>query len=207
MPDVIYNEDEVRVYETNSLGFRKLKFKGPKTSEVYDRRAGQVGASLESAIDNEIYRGTLPEWQKALSKHLETLGHKRQVDANRTEAAKKRSKTPEKVKDVLETVKLQIARARGSMDDAAKKQLLVDGQRLADEIYIDPQATTRERKVEKAFIEKAQGWLTLPDDQMESKVTTALDAVPGFELERDEESKPTEESLAELIKQYVDTLI
>ena len=55
-------------YETNSLGFTKLKFNGPGTVEDYDRAAGKVGACLEDAVDNTIYRSTLPEWQAAFAK-------------------------------------------------------------------------------------------------------------------------------------------
>src|SRR5437660_12881398 len=56
-------------YETNSLGY-KLKFNGPSTVEEYDQAAGRVGACLEDAIDNTIYRSTLPEWQGSFAKKL-----------------------------------------------------------------------------------------------------------------------------------------
>lgn len=199
--------DNTAVYETNSLGY-KIRLKGPGTVEEYDRAAGKVGACLEDGVYNTIFRGTLPEWQDAFGPKVEELfGQKRQVDTRRTELARNRSKTPDKVADVLETWTTFHNRMLATASDEQKAQLATIAQQVADTITIDPSPSKRAAGVPKEYREKAQQWLTLPEDQLEAKVTKALDAVEGFQLDRDENNKPTEESLARLIQQYVGTLL
>lgn len=207
MPDAIYSENEIATYKTNSLGY-PLVLKGPNSAEVYDRRAGKVGATLESAVENDIYRGALPEWQDAFATHLESLtGEKRQVNQKATADAKARSKNPEKVKDVLETVRVFHNRIKTALSDEDKKALAAKAQEIADAIYVDPSPSKRAAGLEKGYREKAEGFLTLPDDQLEAKITKFLGVVEGFDLQRDEEGKPTVESLGQLIKQYVEAMM
>lgn len=194
-------------FETNSLGY-PLKFKGPDTNEEYDQKAGKVGAVREDACENIMYRSTLPEWQAAFSAKLEEMfGVTRAVNQTATEAAKTRSKTPEKVKDVLETVRVFHNRVIAGATDEQKAELAATAQSIADGIAVDPSPSKRAAGIPKGFRDKAEVWLALPTDQMEAKVTTALDAVEGYNLERDEENKPTVESLARLISQYIDSLL
>lgn len=203
----IYAADEVLPYNTNSLGY-PLVFKGPKTEAAYERRAGKVGAMREDAVENIIYRGTLPEWQDEFAKHLETtFNEKRQVNEKATNEAKARSKTPDKVKNVLETVRVYHNRIAATLTPEQKAELKKQAQVIADGIFVDPAPSKRSKGIDKGYIEKADQWLTLPTDQLEAKITTALNAVEGFDLLRDEENKPTVESLATLIKAYVDTLV
>ena len=92
------------VYETNSLGY-KLSFNGPKSSKITIRKLVVVGACLEDACDNTIYRGTLPEWQDAFASAVEEkLKEKRGTDTAATERAKSRAKDPSKIQDVPEKV-------------------------------------------------------------------------------------------------------
>lgn len=196
-----------KVYETNSLGY-PLKFKGPGTVEDYDRVAGKVGVCLEDAVDNTIYRSTLPEWQDAFSKEIESkTGQKRQVNEKATADAKARSKSPDKVKDIMETVRVYHNRVTAGMSDEDKKALAAAAQVCADSIVVDPSPSKRQAGLSKDLRAKADSLLTLPTDQLEAKVTKYLDKVPGFELERDEANKPTTESLGRLIGQYLDVLL
>jgi hypothetical protein len=197
-------ENETAVYETTSLGY-DLKFRGPKTEEDYDRAAGKVGACLEDAIDNTIYRGTLPEWQEPFAKRIEELtGQKRQVNQEATDAAKKRSKNPEKVKDVMETVRVFHNRVTAGMSDEDKKALAAIAQEVADGITVDPSPSKRQGGLRKDLKSKAESLLTLPTDQLEAKVTSYLDYIEGYELDRDEANKPTVESLGRLIGQVLE---
>ena len=43
---------------------KKLRFPGPGSVEQYDQEAGEVGACLQNALMNEVYRGTSPSAQR-----------------------------------------------------------------------------------------------------------------------------------------------
>lgn len=194
-------------YETNSLGY-KLKFNGPAAVEEYDQAAGRVGACLEDACDNTIYRGTLPEWQAAWAKRLEEMtGIKRGIDQAATDRARARSKKPDEVADVPEKVKAFDARVKASMSDADKAALNSVAQEVADSIVIDPSPAKRQAGPGKDLLVKADSWLTLPEDQLETKINKAREAVPGYDLEMDENDKPDRVSLARLIGKYLDELL
>jgi hypothetical protein len=194
-------------YETNSLGF-PLTFDGPDTVEDYDRAAGKTGSCLEDAVENTIYRSTLPEWQDAFAKQVEQLtGQTRQVNAEATAAAKSRSKNPDKVKDIMETVRVFVNRATAGMSDADKAALAKTAQETADGIVVDPAPSKRQGGLRKDLKAKAESLLTLPTDQLESKITGYLDQIEGYDLERDEANKPTVESLGRLIGQVLEKML
>lgn len=194
------DENAVATYETNSLGF-KLKFKGPGTVEEYDRIAGKLGQCLEDGIDNVIYRSTLPDWQDKFGEYLEGIYGKRQVNQVGTDAAKARSKTPDKVADIMETWKRFKNRVLAGASEADLAELAIKAQEIADGISVDPSPGKQRGGVRKDLREKAQSILTLPLDQLETKITALLDEVPGYDLERDSDNdnRPTEESLARLV--------
>jgi hypothetical protein len=188
-------------YETNSIGF-PLKFSGPDSVEAYDQKGGKQGLCLEDAIDNTIYRSTLPEWQDKFAPIVEQLtGVKRSVNEEATAAARARSKTPDKVKDVLETVPRYVKRAMANLSDEDKAALATEAQKVADGIEVDPSPSKRQGGLRKDLREKAESLLTLPVDQLESKITGYLEEIPGYDLERDSdnENKPQVESLARLV--------
>jgi hypothetical protein len=195
------------VYETNSLGY-KLSFNGPKSVEDYDQKAGRVGACLEDACDNTIYRGTLPEWQDAFAAAVEEkLKVKRGVDNTATERAKSRAKDPSKIQDVPEKVKAFIQRVTAGMSEQEKGELTVLAQSIANNIVVDPSPSKRARGPGKDLLAKADSLLTLPADQLQAKIDKYLSKVEGFELETDEADKPERNSLARLIGQYLDILL
>lgn len=194
-------------YQTNSIGF-PLTFNGPDSVEDYDRAAGKVGVCLEDAVENTIYRSTLPEWQDAFAPKVEALtGIKREVNAVATAAAKARSDKPDSVKDIMETIPRYVKRAMAGLSDEDKKALATTAQEVADGITVDPSPSKRAAGIPKEYRAKADSLLTLPTDQLEAKITTMLNAVEGYDLERGEDNKPTTESLALLVKAYIDTLV
>lgn len=200
---------ENKIYDTNSLGY-KLQFQGPATVEEYDRAAGRQNACLEDAIDNTIYRGTLPEWQDAFAKRVPEVieGATRAVNAEATAAAKARSKNPDKVQNIMETVKRFVQRVTANATAEQKGRLAQIAQEEASKIVIDPSPSKRAAGIEKGYKEKAQSLLILDDAELDAKVQKMLDLVGDYTLERDAENgnKPTEESLARLVKAYIEKL-
>lgn len=195
-------------FETSSMG-HPLKFKGPSTVEDYDRKGGKVGLCLEDACDTTLYRSTLPEWQEEFgTKVLVPMFGERQVNQAATDAARARSKTPDKVKDVYETWTRYHSRVTAGMSDKDKAVLSAEAQKIADSIEIDPSPSKRQTGPNKAFLAKADSWLTLDSNSLEAKITAALTAVPEFDLERDvDDGKPERASLARLIEKYVDIIV
>ena len=194
-------------YDTNSLGY-KLSFEGPKTVEEYDQKAGRVGACLEDACDNTIYRSTLPEWQDEFAKKVEELtGQTRGTDAAATERAKSRAKDPSKINDVPEKVKAFVQRVTAGMSETDKNALTKLAQDVANTITVDPSPSKRARGPGKDLLAKADSLLTLPEDQLQTKIDKYLERVEGFELETDENDKPERNSLARLIGRYLDILL
>lgn len=194
-------------YKTNSIGF-ELTFKGPDSVEAYDQAAGKVGVCLEDAVDNTIYRSTLPEWQAAFAPKVEALtGVKREVNAEATEAAKKRSKTPDTVKNVMETVPRYVKRAIAGMNDADKAVLAKVAQEVADGISIDPSPSKRAAAIPKEYRDKAESLLTLDDNALEAKITGWGEKYPNIDvtsIERGDDGRPTSNSLAQVVRQVIE---
>lgn len=205
-----------KIYDTNSLGY-KLKFQGPATPEDYDRVGGKTGLCVEDAVENTIYRSTLPEWQEAFAKELEKLlGVTRTTDADATAKAKTRSKKPDSVKDISERVKAFNARVTAGLPDKpdpndpsihSKESVAALAQKIADSIMVDPSPSKRASGPGKDLLAKADSILTLPTDQIETKITKYSEKVPSYELARDEAGVPDRDSLARLLGQYLDAVL
>lgn len=194
-------------HKTNSLGF-PLVFNGPGTVEEFDQKAGRVGAALEGAIDDELYRGTLPEWQAEFAKEVEKLtGVPRGVDQPATDRVRARSKNPDKINDVPEKVKTYVNRATAGMSEADKKALAALAQEVANRIEIDPSPTRRQAGPKKDLLDKADSVLAGPEDQIQLKVSKYMEKVPGFDLDTDETGKPERTSFARLIGEYVTAVL
>lgn len=206
-------------YSTNSVGYA-LKFEGPADAAEYDTKAGKVGACVEDACDNTIYRSTLPEWQEAFEPKLtELTGVKRGVDQKATDAARARSKNPDKVKDVPEKFKAFNLRARAAFfvdesgaaldekSDAYKakdKELDALAQSVADTITIDPSPSARAAAPSKANLAKADDILAREEAKREATIANLLSVVSDYELERDEAGLPDRDSLARLVGKFVE---
>jgi hypothetical protein len=194
-------------YETNSLGY-KLSFNGPNTVEEYDQKGGRVGACLEDACENTMYRSTLPEWQDAWATKLAELTKQpRQVDKEATDKARSRAKDPAKVQDIYEKVKAYNQRVTAGMTEEQKSQLALAAQQVADGITVDPSPSKRAKGPDKALLAKAESLLTLPEDQLQQRIDKYLSRVEGFQLETDDNDKPEKASLARLIGRYLDILL
>lgn len=201
-------------YDSYSLGY-DLKFEGPATVEEYDTKAGKTGMCLSDAVDNTIYRGTLPDFQEAFAKKLaETYGITRGTDEKATEAKKAKAKADAKVEPVAEKVKAFNLRVRATVlanltgDDlkAKEAELSALAQSVADTITVDPSPSKRASSaVNKGDLQKAQDILNHDDAYITAAVEKMSAKVPTFELEMDAEtSKPDEKSLAKLVGLYVD---
>lgn len=202
-------------YDTRSCGY-KLAFTGQDSVEEYDEAAGRVGAALEDAVNNTIYRSTLPEWQATFGKVLEEkTGIPREIDAEATARVKAKAKNPNDTRDVPERfrtynqrVRKQYAGAEGEETGNGEKlaELQKWAQEVADGIRVDP-SPARISAISKGDIIKAEDVLDHDVEYIEQKVQKFLAAVPDFELVRDDDNRPEKQSLARLIGKYIDTLL
>jgi hypothetical protein len=55
-------------------------------------------------------------------------------------------------------------------------------------------------------LEKADSMLALDDEALEAKVSKLLATVEGFDLTRDGDGRPTRDSLAALVKTFVESV-
>lgn len=201
------------LYTTSSLGY-ELKFRGPDSVEAYDAKAGarQSGRSacLEDAVENEIYRGTLPEWQdKFAAEILGITGVERAENTDATAKARARAKTPEaaaKVKPVLETVKTYHNRAVANATDEQKAELKATAQAIADSIEVDPSASERKGGIAKAYTDKAKALLDGDADELEKKIAKWRDSFDLEDVERGDDGRPTIASLARLCKAVIEKM-
>lgn len=194
----------MKQYDTSTCTI-PLKFNGPDTVEAYDQAGGKVGICLEDAISGTIAWSTLPEFhEQFLPKVKEFTGVERAVNEAQTEKARSRSKTPDKVKDVMEYPTVYIRRAMAKLDDEKKKEFFALAQSVADTINIDPAPSKRQAGPDKNLLAKADSLLTLPTDALEAKVSTLLTEVDGFDLTREDDGKPERTSLARLVGAVLD---
>ncbi len=203
-----------KLYSFRTQGY-SLQAYGPDSVEEYDKVAGGPGKCLEDAVDNEIFRGTIPAfWKAAIPKVAELTGIALGTDEKATEKARQRAKTPEAaaaVKNVDEKFSSYITRVEASLGDDkdAHKELEELLKSVALETAIDPSPSNRERGPGKDYLDKADKVLALSDDQIEEKVSkwTAIAGWSEADLSRDENGKPERESLAKLAKATADALL
>lgn len=207
------------MYEATSLGY-ELKFAGPTSVEDYDAKAGKVGSCLEDAVMNTIYRSTLPDWQEKFAKKVEELtGEKRAENADATaksqaradKAASAKGKTADKVKAVLETVKVYVGRVTAPfVDDAEMTAKLASlAEEAANEVSVDPSPSARAAAINKGDLAKADELLTLDDEAFATKLAKieTVDAASAL-LEVDPEtSRPSRESLAKAIGVWLKAML
>lgn len=189
--------------------FKDLPFPGHEDAEAFDREAGETGACVEEADASIAYRSTLPDFHKAFTPTVESLsGIKRGVNADATAKAKARSKTPEKVEDVPESFITYTNRVKAQVDENTWKQLDAAARELSAQTAIDASPSKRMAGPGKDLLAKADSLLTLPPDQLQTKIDKYQDAVEGFELVIDEATgKPDRASLARLVGKYLEYLL
>lgn len=195
-------------YSYNSCGYA-LVFSGPATVDEYDRASGEVGSCLKDAVTYTIPRYTLPEWQDQMAKEIETLTKiPRGVDEKETAKARSRSKNPDRVPAVPEKFKSYNLRVRATLAERENSEELLAqldtlAQEVANRIPVDLTPAQRVVTIPKDCYVKADSWLEdLDTDTREGKISKFSEFVGGFDLQRDENSDPTRESLAKLIYQW-----
>ncbi len=188
--------------------FRDLPFPGHADAEEFDREAGEAGACVEEADASVAYRSTLPEFHKAFTPTVESLtGVKRGVNDEATAKAKARSKTPDKVEDVLESFITYANRVKASISETDWTALDAAARELSAQTKIDASPSKRQAGPGKDLLAKADSLLTLPADQLQAKVDKYQGAVEGFDLQTDESGKPDRASLARLVGKYLEYLL
>lgn len=207
-------------FKTSSIGF-DLSFTGPSTIEDYNAkggvRASGLPAVLEDAVGAEIAWGTLPEWQDEFDKALTAAypgEYVRQVNEKATAEAKARAKSDDaKAKAVVhETVTKSVKRFLAGIadDDEGKAKLAAIkalAQSVADGIEIDPSPSKRQGAPKKDYLAKAETWLALSDEELEAKIEAGVAAGANIDLiARDDNGRPTKDSLARFIGAYIDAM-
>lgn len=196
---------ETKLYRWSSAGF-DLVSPGPGSVDAYNKAAATADnpePCLSDAVDNCIYRGHIPSfWEEVLPKVEKQTGITRGVDADATAKARARSKTPDKVKDVPEKFGKYINRVLASLDDENKKSLTAFILDAAKNYPIDVSPGQRASGPGAANLSKADDVLLRDNAALEQTVAKLMSVVGEFDLERDDDGRPTRESLAFLIKQY-----
>ena len=154
-PSLTRTQHMPKTYQTNSCDF-ELSFNGPASVEEYNEAAKREDAVLDDAVNNIIWRSTLPQWQRAFADALATRypDHARIVDEAATAKAQTRAKDPSGVAPVMEKATKYIARVTAAVSD----DLSALAQQVADAIVINPAPTVRAGGggVNKGWIAKAQ---------------------------------------------------
>lgn len=196
----------MKQYATESIVFN-LSFAGPDSVDEYQKFAG--ADILADAVRGLIAWDTLPEWMEAFApKFAERFGVERQVNEKATAEAKGRSKTPDNVKPVLETVTKFVKREYAKLTPEQQTEAKALAQEVADTITIDPSPSKRTGKIKADLLAKADSWLSLDDEALETKITNATTAGVKYPLQRSEENaRPERESLARFIGEYMDILL
>lgn len=192
-------------YPTSSIGI-PLVFTGPATIEEYQAVAG--ADILADAVGGVIAWDTLPEWQSQFAPIVEKLTDvKRAVNTSATAAAKAASESPDKIKDILETVPKYVKRVLAGLSDDGKKALIKAGQDLAATMTIDVGPSRRTGKPKAEYLAKADTWLAMDMDAREAKITKSQDLVGGnYPIDRDDGGVPERESLARFIGAVIDAM-
>ena len=201
--------DKVKLVTTTGL-HKDIVILGYADEASFDAEAGKVGAAVEEANYNVIYRDTLPEIQDAVIPKIEALtgikigvNEKATAKAQEREdaAAAKAGREPKK-KSVPETFNDYDARVRAMVDDEmwAKVDALVREVALATPVNAKP--TVRAGGLSKANLDKADDILANPATA-ESRIAKLTAVVTDYDLLRDENGTPDRNSLARLVGLFI----
>lgn len=199
---------------TSTGPFKDFTILGHVTAEDFDKEAGKVGACVEEADYNVIYRDTLPELHDLATPKLEELsGLKRGTNDKATAKAQERENaaaagaTPpraaKKVKDVPESFIVYSERVKANVDEEVWKSIDAAFRSLALSLPVNATPTVRSSGLSKANLEKAKEVLTRSVDKIEEAVAKMLAMVGDYDLTRDAEGKPEEASLARLVGAFI----
>jgi len=180
--------------------FKNVTFYGYSSVEDFDRDAGRVGACLEEANYQLLYRGGFGEIHDKFIDQLESMsGMKRNVNEKATAALQARAKEGVTVTPVLENFVPFANRVRASLSDEQWAPINEAFLAVVKDTPLSSAPSTRSGgggSVSKANQAKADAVLLLSPDEIESKVEKILAAVPSFNLVRDDSGLPDRVSLA-----------
>lgn len=198
---------------TSTGPFDNIILLGHISAEDFDKEAGKVGACVEEADYNIIYRDTLTVLQDKAASLFTKLAPSLPVGVNekatakaqeRENAAAEKAKRTPKTVSVPETFNSWAARIKLGVDEATWKEIDTEFRALALATPVDATPNVRTSNLaNKADLAKADEILTREPDAIEATVEKLSAPVPAFELLRDEAGKPERVSLAKLIAAYV----
>lgn len=200
--------------KTSTGPFANIIILGHIDAASYDTEAGKVGACVEEADFNVIYRDTLPAIHDAASPVIEKMSaiprgtntsatEKAQERENKAAAAAKVPREPKKVKDVPETFVTYADRVKASVSAEIWATIDAKFREIALATPVDATPNVRSSGASKANLEKADDILSRETDKIEAAVSKMLALVPDFDLVRDEEGKPERSSLAKMVGAYI----
>lgn len=206
----------MKQYKTSTLG-RDLSFNGPSTVEEYEAKGGP-GSAVADAVDGVIAWDTIPDFHNNLAPLLEKeFKLARGVDEKATEKAKLKAKSDEaKAKvSVKEKLTTYISRVLATVESEVDAELKAANLATFNALWakaeaateIDPSPSKRgQRGPGKEYVERAEQFLALSTDELESKITKIAALVPNVEdiLVRDSDGKPTAASLGFALKAWRD---
>lgn len=201
--------------KVNTGPFENVILLGHETVEDYDREAGKVGACLEDADFNVIYRDTLPTIHEKATKEIVTLSgltpatNTKQTEKNQERenaAATKAGRTPKTVKPVDETFVTYIARVKATVDGTVWSAIDTKFREIALATPVDSSPSARVGAPSKANTEKAEQILTREDSAIEAVVATMSAKATSFDLAREADGKPNVTSLAKLVGTYMNIM-
>lgn len=171
----------MRSITQNTLGITLIIAGVPSTAAEYDEMAGEVGACVDSAVDDSVYRGWLTKFRPAF---IEALTEKSGV------------KKEDGEKDAVYCKRI----AAGIL---SQEELQTVGQNVADDIEFAINYVSGGR-IAKKFKDKAQELIDLIEKSKGGDysrlVANISERNPGFKFIYDEDEKPTLESIALALK-------
>jgi len=188
-------------YITNSCGY-VFNLVGPASVEEYN--AGGGDCLKDAVVNGLIFRGGLPDWQKALVSELESAhpDFPRVVDATATAKAKARAKDPSTVADVLEKNTSYILRCT---EEFGVEQALADKAATSITLSSAPrERTAAEATVAKKWLTKAQEIAERDEASLTKTLAKLREATPAFELTYDEEGAIELAPLAKAVKAWAE---
>lgn len=191
----------MKPYQTNSCGYN-FNLVGPESIEEYNSQGGDC---LKDAVVNGlIFRGGLPDWQKAMVKELEAAHPKfpRLVDETATAKAKARAKDPSTVADVLEKNTSYILRCA---EEFGLEQALADKAAATITLSSAPrERTAGEATMAKKWLVKAAEIAERDEAALNKTLAKLREVTPNFELETDEDGNILLASLAKAVKAWAE---
>lgn len=174
-----------------TLGLQVVIKGVPSTAAEFDEQAGEVGACLNGAVDDNIYRSWLPKFKDPLCKKLEeTFGIPRLTEGEGDD---------EKIVE-RET---QYIKRLTEVEGKTLAEINVIAQEVADTLPFNVSATSGGR-IAKAYFDAADAIIARVANDYDGDYTRFIENItaanPGYQFAYDEAGEPTREAIALAIK-------